>query len=95
MEIINIDHDVMIFKIKIRFMKVLKDFFLKLESYQIKKINENKKLINKSKIKKLKKQLRDRTMNEIKIINDIGNSFLRQYISYDNQNYYLNYIRGF
>ena len=51
MEIINIDHDVMIFKIKIRFMKVLKDFFLKLESYQIKKINENKKLINKSKIK--------------------------------------------
>ena len=95
MEIINIDHDVMIFKIKIRFMKVLKDFFLKLESYQIKKINENKKLMNKSKIKKLKKQLRDRTMNEIKIINDIGNSFLRQYISYDNQNYYLNYIRGF
>ena len=95
MEIINIDHDVMIFKIKIRFMKVLKDFFLKLESYQIKKINENKKLINKSKIKKLKKQLRDRTMNEIKIINDIGNSFLRQYITYEKQNYYLNYIRGF
>ena len=95
MEIINIDHDVMIFKIKIRFMKVLKDFFLKLESYQIKKINENKKLINKSKIKKLKKQLRDRTMNEIKIINDTGNSFLRQYITYEKQNYYLNCIRGF
>ena len=95
MEIINIDHDVMIFKIKIRFMKVLKDFFLKLESYQIEKINENKKLMNKSKIKKLKKQLRDRTMNEIKIINDTGNSFLRQYITYEKQNYYLNCIRGF
>ena len=51
--------------------------------------------MNKSKIKKLKKQLRDRTMNEIKIINDIGNCFLNQYINYDNQNYYLNYIRGF
>ena len=95
MEIINIDNDVINFKIKIRFMGVLKEFFLKLESYQIKKINENKKLMNKSKIKKLKKQLRDRTMNEIKIINDIGNCFLNQYINYDNQNYYLNYIRGF
>ena len=51
--------------------------------------------MNKSKIKKLKKQLRDRTMNEIKIINDIGNSFLRQYITYEKQNYYLNCIRGF
>ena len=95
MEIINIDNDVKNFKIKLRFMGVLKEFFLKLESYQIKKINENKKLMNKSKIKKLKKQLRDRTMNEIKIINDIGNCFLSQYINYDNQNYYLNYIRGF